>query len=266
VKVREAANYVRSYINENIEAYQMYIQEKSTAAAKKAMRAKKEKELLDCFVLGDCLSVAIPDNIKLLLLDPPYGKDYQSNRRWRTQAPKKIKNDGRKDAIELFDKAIMAAVPKLVENAHVLVFCDWQIEPDFRAVLEEYGLKLKGSLVWVKEEHSAGDLKGAFGPSHERILHAVKGSPEVTPRIRDVIECTRTNETDHPTEKPVKLLETIIRPTTNEGDLVADLFAGCASSLLAALKIDRKFFGVEIDEAHHEKGCERLLAENDKNI
>jgi site-specific DNA-methyltransferase (adenine-specific) len=266
VKVREAANFIRSYIQDNLEAYQLHIQSESKEAARSAMKAKREKELLDRFVLGDCLNASPPDNIKLLLLDPPYGKDYQSNRRWRTNAPEKIKNDGRKAAIELFDNAIRTTIPKLADDAHVLVFCDWQIEPTFREILERYGLKVKGSLIWVKEKHSAGDVKGAFAPSHERILHAVKGSPNVTPRIRDVIECTRTNETEHPTEKPIKLLETIIEPTTNEGDLIVDLFAGCGSSLLAAFKLNRQFWGVEIDEAYHEKGCERLLSENDKNL
>jgi site-specific DNA-methyltransferase (adenine-specific) len=156
---------------------------------------------------------------------------------------------------------IESSYPRLSDNAHILVFCDWQIEPRFREILEGAGLKVKGSLVWVKEEHSAGDVKGAFGPSHERILHAVKGSPEVTPRIRDVLEFARTNETAHPTEKPIALLKTLINSTTHEGDFVVDWFAGCASSLVAASQMRREFLGTELVETYHEEGSARLLRE-----
>lgn len=259
VKVREAANFIRTKRQENLAAYQLYVEKKSVEAAREAIRAKQEKETLDRFVLGDCLNTSLPNKIKLLLLDPPYGKNYQSNRRWASNAPKKIKGDTQNEAIELLRQTIRKATLKLLPDAHILVFCDWQIEPTFRQVLEDEGLKLKGSLIWVKEEHSAGDVKGTFGPSHERILHAVQGAPVITPRIRDVIECNRSNETNHPTEKPIPLLKKLIASTTNEGDLVVDLFAGCASILLAAMMLRREFWGVEIDETYHEEGCMRLL-------
>lgn len=267
-KVKAAEQAVKSLISANLRQYQHYIEQQSTQAAQEAMRVELEAQLLAKFVLGNCLEVL--DNwtlgkIQLLLIDPPYGKEYQSNRRWMTKPPDKIKGDNGQEAIELLQQAIDKVIPLLVDNAHTLIFCDWKKEPEVRQIIEQAGLTIKGSLVWVKEEHSAGDVKGAFGPSHERIIHAVKGSPEVTPRIRDVLEVARSRETSHPTEKPIKLLEPLISSTTNEGDLVVDLFAGCASTLVAAFHLNRDFFGVEIDQNYHEEGSNRLLRELAKN-
>lgn len=104
-------------------------------------------------------------------------------------------------------------------------------------------------------------MHGAFGPSHERIIHAVQGNPIVRPRIRDVLTFNRTNETNHPNEKPIKLLQTLIHSTTHEGELVVDLFAGCASTLIAAMRSERGFGGAEIDEKYYDEGCARLLQE-----
>lgn len=264
VKVKSAEQMVKSLIAENLRHYQFYIEKQSTEAAQEAMQAEQESNLLSRFVLGDCLEIL--DNrtlgeIRLLLLDPPYGKNYQSNRRWASKSPEKVTGDKPQEAMDLLRKTIKKALKWLGGDAHILVFCDWEGEPEVRQILTDFDLRLKGSLIWVKEEHSAGDLRGTFGPSHERIVHAVKGSPEVSPRIRDVLEFNRSRETNHPTEKPVPLLQALINSTTNEGDLVVDLFAGCASTLIAAMRLGRDFFGVEIESNYHEEGSARLLKE-----
>jgi len=128
-----------------------------------------------------------------------------------------------------------------------------------RHILSELGLEIKGSLVWVKEEHTAGDVEGSFAPSHERIIHAVKGSPRVTPRIRDVLHHKRSHQTDHPAEKPIPLLEALINSTTEEGGVVIDPFAGGGSTLVAACRKKRQFWGCEINEHYWEQGQKRLM-------
>lgn len=263
-KVKAAEQIVRSIVADNLRQYHLYTEHKSSAAAQAAAQAEQEQALLSKFVLGDCLEVLKGWNrgpIRLLLIDPPYGKDYQSNRRWKTKAPDKIAGDNQQEAMELLSQAVNATIPILAADAHTLIFCDWEREPEVRQIVTAAGLTVKGSLIWAKEEHSAGDVKGAFGPSHERIIHAVKGSPEVTPRIRDVLDFARSRETKHPNEKPIALLQALIKSTTNESDMVVDLFAGCGSTLIAAKRLGRNFFGVEIDQNHHEEGSGRLLKE-----
>ena len=57
----------------------------------------------------------------------------------------------------------------------------------------------------------------------------------------------------HPTQKPVGLMEDIIRTNTNEGDVVCDPFFGSGATCLAAEKAGRKFIGIEIDEKYFKR-------------
>ena len=55
-------------------------------------------------------------------------------------------------------------------------------------------------------------------------------------------------ETTHPTEKPLKAFERLIKIHTNENDLVLDCFMGSGTTALACLKLSRKFIGFELNE------------------
>jgi len=73
--------------------------------------------------------------------------------------------------------------------------------------------------------------------------------------------------TDHPTQKPEKLIAKIILASTNKGDVVFDPFLGSGSSVVAAKKLGRKFIGVEIDEMYCCLAQKRIeLAESDTEI
>ncbi len=73
--------------------------------------------------------------------------------------------------------------------------------------------------------------------------------------------------TEHPTQKPEKLLAKIILASTNEGDLIFDPFAGSGTTAVTAKKLNRKFCGIEADENYCLLTEKRLaLAENGKTI
>lgn len=260
-KVKVAEKEVRDFIANELASYSKYIELKSTHAAKEAERLQQEAELRERFLFGDARSLVttVESPVSLILTDPSWGHNYQSNRRWASAPPPQMAGDTPKEALKLLGEVLTLLLTKLAADAHILVFAGWQQEPQVRALLENLGLEVKGSLIWAKEEHTAGDVKGSFAPSHERIIHAVKGTPAVSPRIRDVIEESRTRETSHPAEKPLKLLEKLITSTTEEGEMVVDPFAGCASTLVAAYRKKRQFWGCEIEEDYWEEGQQRLL-------
>ena len=62
----------------------------------------------------------------------------------------------------------------------------------------------------------------------------------------------------HPTQKPVTLLEELIKKHSNEGDLVLDCFAGSASTGVAAYNTKRNFIGCEISQEYYDKALKRL--------
>lgn len=64
----------------------------------------------------------------------------------------------------------------------------------------------------------------------------------------------------HPTQKPVALMEYLIKQYTNEGDTVLDNCMGSGSTGVACVHIGRKFVGVEIDEKYYEAAKKRINA------
>lgn len=201
------------------------------------------------------------DSVNLLLIDPPYGMDWSSNR--RKEKHKKIDSD---EEVAIASEELEACVQSmrlcLNENSHVLIFCRYDSVGSFQAICRRNGLRVKGLIVWVKNNHGTGDLKGSFLPKHELIIHAVAGKPTVFgfsdgPAV-DVIECAKEPTDSHPSKKPVELLKELIQATTVSGELVVDLFAGVGSTCVAAKDLGRDWFGVELDEAYHKIGMEAL--------
>jgi len=73
--------------------------------------------------------------------------------------------------------------------------------------------------------------------------------------------------TEHPTQKPEKLLAKIILASTNEGDIVLDPFLGSGTTSAAAKKLNRNYVGIEQDETYCCLSEKRLeLAETEKAI
>ena len=76
--------------------------------------------------------------------------------------------------------------------------------------------------------------------------------------ILDYPQQWRRQDQVHPTQKPVALLEYLIKTYTNEGETVLDFTAGSFSTGVAALNTNRKFVGVEMDEKYFEIGVNRM--------
>lgn len=71
----------------------------------------------------------------------------------------------------------------------------------------------------------------------------------------------------HPTQKPLALIEELIKTYTNEGDLVLDSCAGAMTTALACIKTKRRCISIEKDEVYYRVGCNRInkYMESDKN-
>ncbi len=192
---------------------------------------------------GDCRDIIpqieLPD---LIITDPPYGMDFQSNH--REQKHMKIIGDKELDtgSIRLFIDAAKCGV---------YAFCRWdnlkQMPPP------------KSVLCWVKNNWSMGDLLHEHGRQWEAICFYPKENHKFIKRIPDVINADRTGNFDHPTEKPSGLLRIIIE--ANEGNVVLDPYMGSGTTLRAAKDLGRKAIGIEIEEKYCEIAVKRLRQE-----
>ena len=198
-----------------------------------------------------------PTGIKLVLTDPPYGQDFQSNRRVvSAKAPRLVNDDGQ--VFDLLRDVLTEAYAHMADDSTLLVWSSWRYECEFRQVVTDCGFTIKGSLIWDKPNHGSGDLDGSFAPKHERIIHAVKGNPKLNRRHDDVLRGSVFLGTEHPTEKPLDLLALLIEATTNEGDIVADPFAGGGSTVIAAHQARREFWACELDADWHAAASSKL--------
>ena len=68
----------------------------------------------------------------------------------------------------------------------------------------------------------------------------------------------RLKNPKHPTQKPVNLLKHLIKIASNPGDIILDPFMGVGSTGVAALEMDRKFIGIEIDKEYFEAAKKRI--------
>ena len=84
-------------------------------------------------------------------------------------------------------------------------------------------------------------------PSYKRYLDEMPGTPIDT--LWDDIGGLQSNDaerTGYPTQKPLKLVERIIKASSNESDIVLDPFCGCATTCVAAEKLDRQWIGIDV--------------------
>ena len=196
----------------------------------------------DCFKVFEEL---IANNVEVdcVLTDPPYGINFISG--YRKEKYNKIKND---DSLAFLNNLFFKCNKILKENSHIYCFCSWHNIDKFKIEFEKY-FTLKNILIWEKNNTGMGDLKGSYAPKYEMVLFGHKGRRENEGfRHPDVIKVKRTGNKLHPTQKPVDLLEILIKNSTKENELVLDCFMGSGSTGVACINTNRKFVGIELDE------------------
>lgn len=92
------------------------------------------------------------------------------------------------------------------------------------------------------------------------------GSTERYPRSVQVFKTDKQKEALHPTQKPVDLLEYLIKTYTNEGETVLDNTMGSGSTGVAAVRTNRNFVGIELDDTYFEIANKRIKDVYDRVI
>ena len=228
-------------------------------------------ELRNRIIQDDCIKVMkdLPDNsVDLILCDPPYLMNYRTNRRknknHRFCAP--ITND---DSPGFVNALIEQCYRKLKPNRALYMFCNDTHVDFFKRELEKW-FKIRNLIVWIKNNHTAGDLESALGKRYELIFLVNKGRARFRgKRLSDVWgadadERKALNHDSRPklhqNQKPIPLLKRCILLHSDPGDLILDPVCGSGSALIAAAELGRDYIGIEIEPEYIEL-AKRCLAQ-----
>lgn len=218
------------------------------------------------------------ERIDLYLTDPPYNVAYEG----KTKEAMTIQNDNlSRLAFEAFLGQAFSAV-----NTHLKAggaFYIWYSDKERLSVskaLESCGWVIKQTLIWVKEHFVLG--RQDYQWQHEPCIYGWKSGAkhyfisdfslttilessqslfqltknELIAIIQDYQEETPTTilreqkplqNKEHPTMKPIPLMERLIRNSSRQGELVFDSFLGSGTTLLACENLNRRCYGMEID-------------------
>ena len=195
---------------------------------------------------GDSTSIDAVDKllngakIDLVFTDPPYGVEYQSNMRTKTQKFDMLKNDD-----EFLD---IAPVIDATTKGWVFVWTSWKVQHKWIQLFESFGYP-SNIVIWHKPGGGIGDLKKTFVSDYEVALVWHRGAELCGKRIGSVWKVAKDGASTyvHPTQKPVELSEEAIDKTTKNGASVLDLFGGSGSTLIGCEKTNRKAYLMELD-------------------
>ncbi|MCL4539469.1 MAG: adenine-specific DNA-methyltransferase [Bacteroidetes bacterium] len=230
---------------------------------------------------------SIEDNsIDLVFADPPYniGKKF-------VDVPERWESDG--SYLKWCYRWLDICISKLKRNGTMYVMTATQNMPYFDIFLRDK-LSILSRIVWYYDSSSVQARK-YFGSLYEPILHCVKNEKNYTFNSKDILVEAKTgairklidyrkpvptvynskkvpgnvwhiprvryrmNEYEnHPTQKPITLLERIIKASSNEGDLILDPFSGTFTTSYVARQLNRRSIGIEINEEYVKIGLRRL--------
>ena len=176
----------------------------------------------------------------LVNTDPPYGVNYQSNMRTKSDKFDVIKNDDKiLDITPMIDK---------FSKGWVFIWTTWKVIDKWLYNTKSFGFPTN-MVVWHKGGGGIGDLKKTFSTDYEMALVFNRGAELCGKRIGSVwsLQKDKAIKYKHPTQKPVELSVEAIDKTTNPKSIVMDLFLGSGSSLIACEKMDRICYGMELD-------------------
>ena len=240
---------------------------------------------------GDAIEILqnkIEDNsVDLIFVDPPYniGKNFNGLKdKWKSD----------EDYLNWCYQWIDLLLKKLKKTGSLYIMTSTQFIPNFDIYLRDR-IEILSRIVWSYDS-SGVQAKKYYGSMYEPILFCVKDKNNYTFNSDEILVEAKTGSKrklidyrknppqpyntkkvpgnvwdyprvryrmaeyeNHPTQKPIALLERIIKASTNERDTVLDPFSGTFTTSYVAKALKRKSIGIEIDEDYSKIGIRRVL-------
>ena len=190
------------------------------------------------------------------------------------------------DYVGWFNSALQYLKQIIKPGGNILLFCSRQNMWRMCKILDENGFEENRTIIWARKRGFNNTRGKALASGYEPILFWSKGKSNTFNNIKLKVESNRPEyktgtlkdgitmsdvwtdipalphnakeKVDHPTQKPVKLMERIVSLFTNEGDTVLDFCMGSGSTGVACKNLNRNFIGIENDENYFNIAKERL--------
>lgn len=185
--------------------------------------------------------------VDAVVTDPPYcsGGFQEAGRKAGsigTRGDEMIAND------TLSTRGYMALIRTVLDRVGagvVYVFTDWRMWVNLFDVVESSGYGVRAMIVWDKQTPGMGR---GWRSQHELILCGSRVSLPFDPTKAqgNVIQCTRTGNVNHPTEKPVDLVAKVLA-VSDTAQRVGDPFLGSGTTLIACEQVGRACVGLDLD-------------------
>lgn len=226
--------------------------------------------------LGDCLDpvtgmASLADkSVDHVITDPPFENDAHTNQR-------RVKR-GKGSGSAVGDRMSIEPLPfpPITEDERTatslqagrlakrwgLIFCQVEASQDWRFSCEDAGLVYRRTCVWIKPDGMPQYSGDRPGMGHETIvaMHAAGASTWNGGGAHGVWIVPKGGDerAGHPTQKPLALMEKLVRLFTDHGETILDPFAGSGTTGVAAIRLGRNFIGWEKDPKYHAIALRRL--------
>jgi site-specific DNA-methyltransferase (adenine-specific) len=184
-----------------------------------------------------------------MVTDPPYNVDYAS------ADGKTIQNDsmGKQQFVDFLTAAFRNANEVMRPGAAFYIWHASSSQMQFEQAINEAGMDVRQQLIWVKNSLVLG--RQDYQWMHEPCFYGWKDGAAhyfVDDRKQTTVihEDKPTRSELHPTMKPIKLIERLVKNSSRQGENVLDLFGGSGTTLVTCEQINRKCYMMELDEKY----------------
>lgn len=223
----------------------------------------------------DCINVLkqLEDNsIDCIITDPPYevSVNHDGGKLYYNKGITKSNEDLVRDKIDTgYDiEAIGKELLRVCKEPNIYIWCNKQQIPQyFDFYVNKNELKFD-ILVWIKQ-NALPTYKCKYLDDKEYCLY-FKGKGVLNPTTYedaktywlDYINTKDKKLWEHPTIKPLYMIERLVKNSSKENDLILDPFMGSGTTGVVCKNLNRKFIGIEIEEKYYEISKKRILRNN----
>lgn len=219
---------------------------------------------------GDCMDI-LPalGKVDAVITDPPYEAEAHTKGRRLLGKQKNLKRTVEYGALD-FDQMtddVRALSSKLCVNVctgWVLTFCQAEAVHAWKAAHEKAGAKYKRAMVWIKPDGAPQFTGDRPGMGYESIVASWCGNGRSKwnggGRHGVFKHAQRDNNQpkQHMTQKPIALMSELVSLFTGCDEEILDPFMGSGTTGVAAIKLGRKFIGIEKEQKYFDIACKRI--------